>query len=582
MIFIDIETNGLFKNYSELSEVSPFCIVCVEESGKVYSFDPPRLREFVYYAHANKDETFVGHNIIGFDSLVLEKCMGVVLPNMVDTLLLTQLMYPDMFKYDETHNLRVLPKKLWGLHSLEAWGKRIGHAKMEAPKFDTYSEQMMEYCINDTILVSKLYNYLSSRDSRGLPPESVLKLEQEFYKYTMKQQLEGVPYDASKALDLIKLLDQDFNEILEWAKTELPYEEIAYKKLKKPPKIIYFNPTSRDQIGNYFMDKYKWNPLTLTPKSGKPKISEEILETLPYEEAKKFTRAFQIKKIKGFLSSGDNSWSRHYCNYTGRIHGAMSTLGTSTGRAAHHSPNLGQVPSVRAYMGREVRSLFHAGDPDYTLVGFDASSLELRCLAHYLFNYDDGEYADIVLNGDVHTYNQKAAGLATRDQAKTFIYAMIYGAGNKKLGSIVDPTADEYKQETLGRSAKDQFLRKIKGYEQLSKDLKNALFFKGHIKAIDGRKIYVDKIHTALNYLLQSCGAIIMKQATVLFYERTKALCSPCLHIHDEIQVICRKEDAEIVGQAGVKAIQDTKDILKFKLKLDGEYKAGYSWDRTH
>lgn len=581
MIFIDIETNSVFRNYAELEELKIFCIVCVEESGKVHTFYPPRLNDFLYYYEQNKSETFVAHNMLGFDALVLEHVMGVRIEYTLDTLLLSQLLFPDLINYDAQANARLLPKKYWGLHSLEAWGKRIGFPKTEFKDFTGYTPEMLEYCLNDTLLLKVLHNHLTNHSRNSISFESI-KLEHEFKKYTMLQTLEGVPYDVSRSQDIIKTLNEDFNEITKWAQDTLPYKEIAYKRQNKPPKIIYFNPTSRDQVGEFFKKKYDWNPSYVTPKAGKPKISEEILESLPFEEAKTFMKAFQINKLKGFLSTGDSSWSKHYCNYTGRIHGVINTLGTATGRCAHHSPNLGQVPSVRSYMGSEIRALFHAGEYGYTLVGCDASSLELRCLAHYLYAYDGGEYASLVLDGDVHTYNQKAAGLATRDQAKTFIYAMIYGAGNIKLGSIINPSAPSYKQETLGRSARNSFLDKINGYKILNQTIQDRLSTKGYLRAIDGRNIYVEKTHTALNYLLQSCGAIIMKQATVLFYERAKHLIKPCLHVHDEFQVICKNEDAHQVGELAVKSIQDTQSILGFKLRLDGEYKVGYSWDKTH
>lgn len=581
MIFLDIETNGVFKNYAELDELNILCIACINEEGEVNTFDPPRLNDFLYFYEQNKDQTFAAHNMLGFDALVLEHVMGVRIEHTLDTLLLSQLIYPDLMTFDMQINARNLPKNLWGSHSLEAWGKRIGFHKLEHKDFTHYTPEMMEYCKRDTILLSHLYRYLKT-STRGLPSDKAIILEHEFKKYTMMQSLEGAPYNVAKASTLITQLNEDFKEIEQWAKDHLPYKEIAYKKLKKPPKIIYFNPTSRDQIGDFFVDKYKWTPTYLTPKAEKPKISEEILESLPFEEAKIFAKAFQINKLKGFLSTGSSSWSKHYCNYTGRIHGQINTLGTATGRCAHHSPNLGQVPSVRAYMGKEVRSLFYSGDPNHVLVGCDASSLELRCLAHYLFPYDDGEYASLVLDGDVHTYNQKAAGLDTRDQAKTFIYAMIYGAGNVKLGSIIDPTADAAKQDSLGRGARDRFLTKIKGYKILNETIRERLHFNGHLRAIDGRKIYVDKKHTALNYLLQSCGAIIMKQATILFYERAKDLIKPCLHVHDEFQVICKEQDAKQVGEIAVKSIQDTQSVLGFKLRLDGEYKVGHTWEATH
>ena len=96
-------------------------------------------------------------------------------------------------------------------------------------------------------------------------------------------------------------------------------------------------------------------------------------------------------------------------------------------------------------------SCSRAGD-GYKLVGCDASGLELRMLAHYLAFYDGGEYAKTVIEGDIHSLNQEAAGLETRDQAKTFIYAFLYGAGDAKIGEIVGGSARE------GQMLKRKFL----------------------------------------------------------------------------------------------------------------------------
>jgi DNA polymerase I-like protein with 3'-5' exonuclease and polymerase domains len=92
------------------------------------------------------------------------------------------------------------------------------------------------------------------------------------------------------------------------------------------------------------------------------------------------------------------------------------------------------------------------------LVGCDASSLELRCLAHYM---RDDDYTKEVVEGDIHTANQKAAGLETRDQAKTFIYAFIYGAGAAKIGSIVGGTAGDGQKLIDNFLAREKLLTKL-------------------------------------------------------------------------------------------------------------------------
>lgn len=588
-LFVDIETNGLFTTQLDINSMDVHCVVFIDEIDDQYFFYPNEeclVRDFI---KERPQAELIGHNILGVDSVVLyhkiNRYMGgsvdLMAYKMTDTLMLSQLMFPDLFNYDQNNYYMKLPKKLWGSHSLEAWGKRLGYEKQEHTDFSTFTPEMLEYCITDTRLCKKLYEHLCNHE-RGLPPDNVIRLETDFKIYTMVQQLTGVPYNISKADEVLNLLEEDWRQLKSWGEQTLPAKEIPYKKAGRAPKKIPFNITSRDQIGAYLCTKYAWDPAVLTEKTGKPQINEEILSSLPYPEAEIFAKAFSIGKMKAFIKTGASSWSKNYNQITGRIHGSINTLGTNTGRCSHNSPNLAQVPSSRSYMGKELRALFYASKPGHVFVGTDASGLELRCLAHYLYPYDDGRYARVVLEGDVHSHNQKAAGLDSRDTAKTFIYALIYGAGNKKLGATINPKASESEQEALGKEARGRFLSSIVGYDELSNGVRAAVRERGHIFAIDRRKIYVDKEHTALNYLLQSCGAIIMKQATCLFYERAKHLIEPMLHVHDEFQVMCKEEDAETVGKMAVASIQDTADILKFRLPLEGQYKVGESWEKTH
>jgi DNA polymerase I-like protein with 3'-5' exonuclease and polymerase domains len=194
------------------------------------------------------------------------------------------------------------------------------------------------------------------------------------------------------------------------------YSEKTGKRLKD--EVIEFNPGSRDHIAYWLKKKYDWKPKVFT-NGGKPMIDEEILEEMEYPEAKKLVGYFMLDKRLGMLSEGKNAWMS-LVKDDGRIHGRVNTNGAATGRCTHSNPNMAQVPSVRKPYGKECRQLFTVPN-GYKLVGTDLSGIELRCLAHYLALYDDGDYGREILNGDIHTRNQLAAGLPTRDAAKTFI-----------------------------------------------------------------------------------------------------------------------------------------------------------------
>ena len=154
-----------------------------------------------------------------------------------------------------------------------------------------------------------------------------------------------------------------------------------------------------------------------------------------------------LQKRIGQLAEGNAAWLR-LVDKDGKLRHVINPQGTVTGRMSSFSPNLQQVPAVRAEFGAECRELFTV-PRGYQLVGADLSGIELRVLAHFL--NDGGAYGREILEGDIHTANMKAAGLSSRDQAKTMIYALCYNAGDQRLGQIIGKGAKE------GRALRDKF-----------------------------------------------------------------------------------------------------------------------------
>jgi DNA polymerase I-like protein with 3'-5' exonuclease and polymerase domains len=243
---------------------------------------------------------------------------------------------------------------------------------------------------------------------------------------------------------------------------------------------------------------------------------------------------------------------------------------------------MAQVPRVGSPYGEDCRSLFKASE-GYSLVGCDASGLELRCLAHYLHAYDNGDYTKKLLESDIHVENQKAAGLPTRDAAKTFIYAFLYGAGDEKIGEIIN------KGRAAGRKIKETFLKSLPALEKLKSCINNTLQSREYLKGLDGRRLFIRSEHAALNTLLQSAGAVIMKQATVHLYETlTKKGYKHgqdwglVAHVHDEFQTETRPELSGMVAEEAVNSIRTAGATLGFKCPLDGEARVGRNWAETH
>ena len=253
-------------------------------------------------------------------------------------------------------------------------------------------------------------------------------------------------------------------------------------------------------------------------------------------------------------------------------------MGAVTSRCTHSNPNTAQVPSVGAPYGKECRELF-ISPSGYSLLGADASGLELRCLAHYMAAYDDGSYADVVLNGDIHTANQLAAGLDSRNQAKTFIYGFLYGSGDEKTGKIIGKGAKE------GKAIKNKFLKKLPALKYLRDAVAKAADERGFVKGLDGRIIPIRHSHAALNTLLQSCGAIICKTWYVFIcraLKEAKLDARVVAFIHDEVQVVVKKGQEDEAGRVILKCMRDVEGHFKFRCRLDSEYKYGSNWADTH
>jgi DNA polymerase I-like protein with 3'-5' exonuclease and polymerase domains len=268
-----------------------------------------------------------------------------------------------------------------------------------------------------------------------------------------------------------------------------------------------------------------------------------------------------------------SSWLEHVRD-SGRVHGRVTTNGAVTGRMTHQNPNMAQVPSSNSVYGKECRDCWIVPE-GRKLVGADASGLELRMLAHYM---NDQEFTDVLLKEDIHTRNQVASGLATRPQAKTFIYAFLYGAGDAKIGSIVGGTARD------GSELRQRFLRNTPALETLRTRVGTASK-RGWLKGLDGRKLWVRSEHSALNTLLQAAGAIVMKKALVILDEQAKSLGLDYKligNIHDEIQSEVATEQAEMFGKLAVESIKEAGLSFELRCPLDGEYQVGDTWAETH
>jgi len=571
---LDIEANGLDPD-------TVWCIVVRQlghDDSLIWSGD--RLPEFITWLQLQDECELIGHNLIGYDIPVLEQLLSADFSKckITDTLVMSRLANPSRE----------------GGHSLDNWGTILNCPKGDHNVWDVFSYDMLEYCIQDVKVNTLVYQRLLL-ELKDFKPESV-DLEHQVQGVISKQIKQGWLLDQEKAYHLLATLKEKKNdledEVHQVFKPLPTFVKQITPKIKKDGTLSVvglkflgeqwqtavapfsridfpvFNLGSRQQIGRH-LQYYGWKPKQFT-ETGQAIVDEAVLGTVKgIPQAALIAEYLMIQKRVAQVQS----WLEAV-KEDGRVHGYVNSNGAVTGRMTHSSPNMGQVPAVYSPYGKQCRDVWTVPE-GYKLVGMDASGLELRMLAHYM---NDEGYTNEILTGDIHTANQLASGLETRDQAKTFIYAFLYGAGDAKIGSIVGGTRQD------GKRLKEKFLRNTPSLGKLRERVSLAAG-RGYVYGLDGRRVYVRSEHAALNTLLQSAGAIVMKKALALLDEyATKWNINYNFigNIHDEIQTEVREEKAKVFGGLAISCVEAAGIHYKLNCPLAGEFKVGNSWADTH
>ncbi|QWK78600.1 DNA polymerase [Ochrobactrum sp. BTU1] len=661
-LIFDLESNGLLEETTTIHSL----VIKERETGEIWSLhnqhDTGAGPNVADGLRLLEDADFiVGHNIQSFDIPVIQKLYPWFKPKGIvrDTLIMSRFIYAEMLRSDiEFHESRTkkgkkwIEKRMWGRHSLEAWGQRLGVWKgdygqkreeegkalgLKGPQltayvWGTWSQEMQDYCVQDVEVTEKILDKL---EGKGNSEESI-NLEHDVRRIVTRQENYGFGFNERKAAELYGTLSQRKAELeRDLQKAFKPWYrkgdrmcpttdrqikrpdlgiEVVVKKYSKvtgrevKPYIgpIFdqyikdspytkvtlqpFNATSRFDIADRLKVIYGWKPKEFT-KDGHPKIDEEVLSKLKYPVIPQLLEYLMIQKRIGQVAEGKESWLKHCKN--GRIHGRVNTAGAVTGRMTHSTPNIAQAPSGRAPYGHECRELFVAG-PGKKLVGCDADALELRDLAGYMAAYDGGAYIKTVLEGkkedgtDMHTLNAAALG-CSRDDAKTWFYAFIYGAGDFKLGMILAAKGSAAAIKRAGAESRAKFLNSLPALKKLTERVKTKAAATGTLKGLDGRILKVRSGHAALNTLLQSAGAIQMKRALVILDNDLQAAglvpgvqYEFVANVHDEWQIEVDEDKAEFVGKTAAAAIAKAGEYYSFRCKLAGNYDIGSNWAETH
>ena len=547
-----------------------------EETAEPWNF--ARILETLENAHE-----LIGHNIIQFDLPVLRRVFDFVPRGRVtDSLVVSRCLYPDR------------P----GGHSLAAWGERLGYEKGEFTGFDSLSVEMLEYCRRDVEVNARLYRRLLA-EQKGHDWGRSLELEHRIADIIAEQERRGFYFYKEQAQELVDEWSSRISSIDSSVLGELEYNIVPHRTVSKPFKIngeptaaskraaeesglpcsvvngpwtsVYYTKpdlNSKKQQKELLLSK-GWVPETTTP-SGQPKLDESILKvgTLGESLHERNVLSHRVSQVQGLIDLTDNE---------SRIHGGANPCGTNTGRMRHS--RIVNIPRATSPFGEEIRSLFGVPSGKY-LVGYDASSLELRMLAHYI---GDPSYNAKVCStnkeDDAHTLAASAGGTDDRNVGKTINYALIYGAGDYKLGSIIGGTKRD------GAVLRQRLYTEIPGLADLVARVERAAR-KGYLIGLDGRKLWIRQAHQALNTLIQGGGAVFMKTVTEALDRATKMdrvqesfkVCD----MHDEAQWECTADYLMFFEKYVHDAFGEATIKLELTCPQQAEVIVGQNWAETH
>ena len=607
-VFIfDIEADNFYQQCTKIHCIALARLGIDEEP---LLFDNTNLHEGLEIL--SQADTLIGHNIINYDIPVLEKLYPdyKFTHNVIDTMNLSCIRYPLM----HNHSLETFGKlygfektnPLTGLnYTDEEWKQR---KKIKNEAWNVYTKEMGAYCKQDVRITQLL---LWNLDVQSLD-RFTIDLSNNFAWIISQQIRTGCLIDKE---NLERLNEQILKDEVE-AKAELDkmlpsftdYEFKIYKRnnqnknikagdIEVQEVITPFNLNSTQHWIRYLAEKYNYTPPKVRRK-GKDEpttcLDDEVLEKLDYPEIKHLLRYKTATKIRGMIYSNPNS-IYNLLDENNVIHGSVMTEGTKSGRCSHNNPNLATMPGVRTNdngiiygldgkYAHEVRSLFIAR-PGFKFIGFDAKALEICCLAHYLNNK---EFIQEVEFGDIHTWTQNTTGLKTRKQAKTYMYAQLYGAGLQKLVENLSDSEKKYTQEDVKKFIKN-FDEKLPELQLLKNHLEQQFTELDGIIGLDGRLLYTQNSYSLLNLLLQSTGAVIMKYCLVKLNEQLikRGLkvgidYNFLLNVHDEVQAEVRLGLEDVYKECVDEAVALTNKDLKLNCRLQIDLKIGDTWAECH
>ena len=618
-VVFDIETNGLLPEMTVAH-----CLVLQDaDTKRIYRYSDstdrhPNIEDGL--AVMKNAEVLIGHNIVGFDLPALKKLFDWV-PAESTTIIDTWIMSL-VLDYENSR----LPRGAFNRtkHGLAAWGEVLGHSKQDNTDFQAngwseYCEDMMKYCANDVALNTEVYEELMKMLQTQTNPKirRGLRVEHDIAQFNADVYERGFRFDISQANNNLKIMEKHMKKIEAIIEPQLGTTEVLIDKTPKTAKYTkagwYTATTARilsewcgqevlpehaisapvvapgqpfqrvkvetvslsnmELVKSWLMDQ-GWQPddWNVTKQDGRwvrtgPKLTTTSLSKLGRLGTlidRYYTLRNRVSVIQGWLEKAED----------GRVHGNMWCIGTPSFRARHEV--IVNLPKTSAQYGRMVRELFIA-DSGRVLVGADSAGNQLRGLCHYV---GDNDYTDLVINGDQHTRNAEVLG-CSRSVAKSFLYAILFGAGDAKLGQVLTGVSNA----KVGREARSKFMANLPGFGKLVSRLKDIYKQYGCIPGLDGRKVYVRSDYQCLNYLLQAAEGVTCKAAVAYAMKKIRDEgidAEPRLFYHDEVLFDCDPVDAPRLGEILTESFREAPKDFGVECMDGGEYVIGSNYSQVH
>ena len=596
-LVFDIEANGL------LTTVSKFhCAGALDvETGKEYWFRPHQLQEFLDLLDSAK--VIIAHNAYGYDVEALRILSGgswTPKATVQCTKVMSQMLNYRRFGFG---------------HSLKQWGEAFNDHKGDYNGgWEEFNDDMFEYMKQDVRLNVKVYNhlmqevknYIASSGSKGIL--KALRSEMQMDHIMVKQNRNGWLFNAPEATQLLTTVEDKMKAIEDFINPQLP---ARLRKVDNEPKSPKFTKAGKPaawmrnwfelsdecmvddcpvwgefsriefidgDVGNtdtvkrllyslgWKPDEWNWKRIDGKFVKVSPKLSDSSLEGLG-DVGKALMEYYTLRSRHSIIKG----WFEHI-DSNSRLHGDVFNIGTPTFRQTHKI--IANLPSGKAVLGPEVRKLFVAKD-GYKLVSADSAACQLRLLAHFMKNE---EFTREILDGDIHQKNADILG-CDRPTAKPFIFAFLYGAGGKKLGSILGVSERE------GNKKKKQYLESIPALKKLINSVQNIVDGQGYIPGLDDRPIYTESAHKALNYLIQGAEAVVMKYTIIMIEEELEKAgldASILLFYHDEVTYEVKEEQAEQAREIIMRCFEEAPKALGVDIMTCGDCNIGDDYYDVH